>query len=1070
MTITRAGDMSWQGDNQKELVLYPFRVTGLTATESNKNMRYKARISTKMDPKQCETRNYDGANSMAHYDNNNQRPDTPYSANGNDLPNCEQYVRRVDSSEALSWGDIEWNDPVERFSFNMIAQRMLLYLQIDIQLIQVDYSSGRPFERASEIKSVRCKTVMNGVCQPSPIIQELYFQNTKLQFFMHAVWQDNPREWFSTRIRGVAASVPEVIINKDYIASIDPQFSIHSYVNQGIVYGKNVDKPLVLVLHHAQKSYPILINKNNGYVPGINSSSMKSDDIIEFGSSFLSSWDRTCLDGTQGCDPKISLYYGDILLASAEIPRIPWNSDERSSTTYQSLFGNEAYKSRIIPVSVALKPSTGSSWQHVGLVRLKLAVANPAAWNRWIRPYQFTAVGLGSTYKLGWTLNNADPFKEKQFTLIMMKGLTISTAGSYQASTGTDEKRYMRQRVGNVWFGQISSESVTIKPINLAGVHRTRFEHIISFNGMAERDQIMMVCQWVDKFGHVHSMNAPPFVIESKVAEQAAADEAAGITAPTTTLSPGLQIAPPSGGRRLDNIMDEIEQPRRLNWLQSTQNWFAGGAAQNGAMLTGTPNNYGWQKGANGQWNHKYGQRHSKWNDRRQCARRDLNFAFGAGIMFRAYVQHLSLPKDLPILGAIQSAPELGMPWQTITGWQSDPTDLASKLPKLLCRHGICSAALPGCSEYSTIQHYYPEVTLHFKKTLRYPHGRDKLKAQNQWVEVLRQALSFTFAVMPELIQILVHYTDQNKDLLPGTVDNAAAHRRRYVQYHNAMTGTDACENRGYNMAKCATVGCCQFDAPTEECHSNVGDQACFKTGAPGFMSSVTLGASSTLAPGVAVPAAVPIPAAPVPAVAPGQPLPPIVTPAPVPAVAPLPVAPVVPVGSPIVAPVGGPAVAGPVIAPLQGNRRLGDDGDDDADDEESVDLEEEDLDEIGLDEPRVEKISIRFKNGLKYQVDHELLDAMIKEGLFQQLEEVKTADHPLRIHSFEVKDLNPDSHKEDSGAMSMISGALQSSQRMLLVAAVACGTLVGVAFAIRRAQSSYERVEEDTVLMGPVE
>merc|ERR1719491_309748 len=105
---------------------------------------------------------------MDHYDNKNPKPYTPYSADGNDLPNCEQYRRRVDSTEALRWGDIEWSDPVERFSFGTIAQRMLFYLQIDIQLIEVDYSTGSPFERASPIKTVSCTNVMNGVCQPSP--------------------------------------------------------------------------------------------------------------------------------------------------------------------------------------------------------------------------------------------------------------------------------------------------------------------------------------------------------------------------------------------------------------------------------------------------------------------------------------------------------------------------------------------------------------------------------------------------------------------------------------------------------------------------------------------------------------------------------------------------------------------------------------------------------------------------------------------------------------------------------------------------------------------------------------
>jgi len=226
-------------------------------------------------------------------------------------------------------------------------------------------------------------------------------------------------------------------------------------------------------------------------------------------------------------------------------------------------------------------------------------------------------------------------------------------------------------------------------------------------------------------------------------------------------------------------------------------------------------------------------------------------------------------------------------------------------------------------------------------------------------------------------------------------------------------------------------------------------------------MASATFGdtASTTGAPVTVaspLPAAAPTPDEPIPAVAPATPA--VASSAP--GVAPLNLAPTVP---------------GPVITPLQGTsvRRLEDDDETanrDKDDEQTVDLDEEDLDEFGLDEPRVEKISIRFKNGLKYQVDHDLMDAMIKEGLFQQLEEVKTADHPLRIHSYEVTHLNPESHKEDSGSTSTIGKFLQFPQRAFLIAAVACGTLMGVAFALRRARSGYESVEEDILLQGPVE
>merc|ERR1719440_2062325 len=142
----------------------------------------------------------------------------------------------------------------------------------------------------------------------------------------------------------------------------------------------------------------------------------------------------------------------------------------------------------------------------------------------------------------------------------------------------------------------------------------------------------------------------------------------------------------------------------------------------------------------------------------RKCEQKDLDFAFGAGVMFRAYVEHLSLPKDLPVLGAIQGAPMLGIPWQEITAWHSSPTDLASKLPSLLCRHGVCSATLPGCPEYSDVKKYFEEVKFNFKHTLKYPaeDGTEK----DQWMAAVKAALSYTFAVLPEAIDIIMHYSN----------------------------------------------------------------------------------------------------------------------------------------------------------------------------------------------------------------------------------------------------------------------------------------------------------------------
>merc|ERR1719247_3727496 len=118
------------------------------------------------------------------------------------------------------------------------------------------------------------------------------------------------------------------------------------------------------------------------------------------------------------------------------------------SGTYQAIFGNEVASSRVVPVSVALKPTYQHgkmpNWHHVGLVRMKFAIANPAAWNRWISPSRFTPVQLGSNFKLVWTINNADPYVAKPFTVTVMKGLpNTPVTAAYQAGPGGVPK-YMR--------------------------------------------------------------------------------------------------------------------------------------------------------------------------------------------------------------------------------------------------------------------------------------------------------------------------------------------------------------------------------------------------------------------------------------------------------------------------------------------------------------------------------------------------------------------------------------------------------------------------------------------------
>jgi len=1043
MTIERKGHkVGTPGDEQRDLTIYPFRIVGLPV---DTNKRYKVRIQTSMPAQFC-TPNTNNLRSSNGQPINALTPNSAgYSANGNSKPNCDLFIRRMETTEGLNWGEVEYHDPVQKFNWGIISQRMVMNLIIKVDLVEVNYVTGKPVERVSATKSINTRTIINGIVQPSPEEITLPFENTNVKVYLHTLWKKNPTPWFATRLKGVAISFPEVIVNKDYIQQVVPDFAIDSYANTGAVTGTGATKPLVLVLRHAAKSFPILIDQHNGYVPGINSSSLKSDQILEIGASFLSSWDRTCISATTQCDPEIILYHGDTPISKAVLPVIPWNTQTEMVRNIGSVIGAPAHSSHVVPVTVALKPislpnGNFPNWGRVGLVRMKFAISSPTSWNRFVSPYEYTPVPAGSSYKLVWTIHSVPQQEATKFTITLRKGVKrTSTTASVNASYATTSQ-YLRPQLGagdnsftagtHLFFDQVSSTVVSLMPYSdtTGGVIKTRFTHDIAFTGGAVGETMMVSIKWTDKLGNTHRMYASPFLMESTTTSQASADAVALVNANT-----GMNTSRRLATDPFKQFGDQLKQ-------------IVGG------------DDYGWKRGKDGTWSHKhYG---ADRTTNQECTQKDLNFAFGAGLMFRAFAKGLSFPSDIPILGAINNAPEIGTPWQTITGWKSNYADLATKLPALLCRHGACSATLPGCAQYSDVKHYYPEITIQFRHTIKYPHGPD----MSRWQATLKDALSYVFAVLPEAITIMEHYLNQT--VVPGTLNpttasgTAAAHRRRYQQYHNVMMGTDACENRAYDATACGEVGCCQYDTTTDECHSAVGTGPCYKNGVavsanllnPAALNAQVMTAGAKTPTGTAAASAVSnhlgvnastanailnhLAANPqhVSAILNG-----INSLTPAPGNIPATVLP------PTVAP-------GPVITPLlpigTGGRRL-------------------------QTETRVHSMTVSFKDGLRYEVDHKLINEMLSQGLFKQFEDVETGDDkPIRIHSYAVRNLSPAGPKEDSlPSMSqkdslpkdIKTGAVAQSLQTPLLAALACCTLLGVTLVLRRSRNSYLQVEESS-------
>jgi hypothetical protein len=1112
MTITRAGHVSTPSDLQKELVIYPFRIINLptgsnydgSSATGGKLYTWKLRIDTWMEAPYCRDTVNTGENTVTNgnpNDDNTANNGNPagsnymaYHSHGNTQPECEQYKRRMYSSDGLNiGGEISLHEAVSKFSWGMIAQRMLMHLQVEVRLIQVDNTNmdgnGKPLELLSDPVKITCGTIVNGVCQPSPMEVGLNFasigaggrrltDDTEAKVYVHMLWQDEPQTWFNTRIRGVAASFPEVIINKDYVQQIVPNYTIDSYVNKGEVTGFNGNHPFVLAFIHGFKSYPLYLDKHNGFVPGINSSSLTSDYVLELGPNFLSSWNRVCKNGVRNCDPAVKLYYGDREIAKAVLPEIiNWNTASHArSSTLQDLFGDEVQTSRIVPVSMALNPTyqndEHTEWRHVGLVRIKMAIADAAGWNRFLSPYAPTAVRSGAAFRLIWALEG-DQTQAVKFNIVVKKSTMGGEAGNVLTNSGTrlmlnsstaqyTSPEYLRGRLGDARLDTVQVEKdILITPIHndVAGFKRSRFEHVVTFgsnmNGLAVNDYVVVAVEWTDSFGNHHIMDAPTFVI-----------------APETSANSSVLAAggPNTGGRRLaeDAVVintrlaeKDLFSPEAVSTEQeagalvsseSSEKRFLGERRLQQAIHSP------WVRGADGTWTHPHHGNlgiHENWQNTRECEQRDLNFEFGAGLMFRVFVEHLSLPSEIPVLGAIQHAPQIGTPWEEITAWRSSPTDLASKLPALLCRHGVCSATLPGCPAYQRIEKYWPLVKIQFAHTLPYPARTGNIK-KDQWVDALKGVLSYAFAVLPEGMTIATHYINQTH--FPGTVnpvnpsgsvninDNGvtatsagAPHRRRYQQFHNVMLAHDACEGHSYTNAQCVEVGCCQYHADLAECHANSPNHECLTPGmdangnpivaAPagiaaaarnGVVAPITNAQAATAAataPAVVSTAATAATAA---AAATGSNLPPTVAPE-------------------------------AIIPTIGGRRLLAKDEDDEEDAENGVD-----------------GITIEFPHGLRYELDDKLMHALYHEGLFKDFEDMKAphGDKQVRIHSWTIEDARPAEKYAQEGK---VAGASTLPLHASILAGIAGCALLSVAFVVHRRLrgGQYEHVQES---MGPVE
>jgi hypothetical protein len=455
ITVTREGEgAAVANSSMKTLTLYPFRVMGLAHVDFHH--RYKVMVT----------------------------------ANG----------QLIETSPEINWGQVSFHDHISKFNVGRMPQKAVLEQLTTVTLVEVDDSGGAAAERTLGSGSVRCKSLLNGECHPAPSIAHILSSTgaevARVEFAI--LWDDEPEPRFASKIRGMAVSFPEVILQD---------------------LPSEPCEPLTLHLHHGGISFATRLapREDQGHGQGQGNSAFRGETTVELAPSFLESWTACRPADASTCEsPRLELYCGASNLASGAIPEIEWTSARTMQGTTGSFLAHpgDAGRGMNVPVAVALR-SPGSTTETAAMVKMNANIFSPSSSSVFLNPNSAEQVSLGSSKPLIWTVSNVQPGQEYAFTLsaVMLVADASATSAAALVSAWHVNDRALNPIFGSVQTFKASCRSRAFGAFAAADAPCS-FEYDFTFSEIhyALGDQVAVLVRWND--GNTdHAALSPPFEI-----------------------------------------------------------------------------------------------------------------------------------------------------------------------------------------------------------------------------------------------------------------------------------------------------------------------------------------------------------------------------------------------------------------------------------------------------------------------------------------------------------------------------------------------------------------------------
>merc|ERR1712226_1486766 len=108
------------------------------------------------------------------------------------------------------------------------------------------------------------------------------------------------------------------------------------------------------------------------------------------------------------------------------------------------------------------------------------------------------------------------------------------------------------------------------------------------------------------------------------------------------------------------------------------------------------------------------------------------------------------------MIGGLDEQPKLTTGYRKVA-MVKPGTDAKDFLPSAMCKGGLCSGAMPGCTKVTGKKLHFPKIIFNFNR----PYYYSMRKKKGKFGGLMKRVVAYAFSTLPEIVDVMMNELNQ---------------------------------------------------------------------------------------------------------------------------------------------------------------------------------------------------------------------------------------------------------------------------------------------------------------------